>query len=105
MIKQEFLNVKTVMMNTVPIYQILDEIEAKGGMATYHSCITDEIISFSSTLLRNYILKASSIMFDEGDTITDGVGYTVLKNGEWSDYKKLPVVDHCKFCQLYLSEK
>lgn len=104
MINRELLEVKSIRMNTEPIYQILDEIESKGTNAYYHNVVTDEKIVFTNVMLRDFIWKEMSIVFDEGDVITDGVGYTVVKNGRWTDYKKLPEVARCKFCNLTTRE-
>lgn len=104
MFHKEIIEVKTIRMNVEPIYQILDEIESKGTCATHHSVITDEKSSINNKLLRDYILREQSIIFDEGDILIDGVGYTVVKNGAWTDYKKLPEIGRCRFCQLITRE-
>lgn len=105
MFHKEIIEVKTVRMNTEAVYQILDEIELRGTEAIHHSVITDEKTAITNKLLRDYIIRERSIIFDEGDILTDGVGYTVVKNGEWSDYKLLPDVKKCRFCQLVTREK
>lgn len=104
MIRRDLLDAKVIRMNSVPIYQILDEIEKRGATATYHNVITDEKTVFTNKMIRDFIFREMSMMFDEGDIITDGVGYTVVKNGEWSDYKLLPDVKKCRFCQLVTRE-
>lgn len=104
MFHKEVIEVKTVRMNAEAVYQILDEIELRGTDAIHHSVITDEKTAITNKLLRDYIIRERSIIFDEGDILTDGVGYTVVKNGAWTDYKKLPEVDKCKFCKLVTKE-
>lgn len=104
MIRRELLDTKSIRMNSEPIYQLLDYIELHGNEVIHHSVITDEKNTINNKLMRDFILRERSIIFDEGDTLTDGYGYTVVKNGEWSDYKELPKVGKCKFCKLTTTE-
>lgn len=93
MLKTIFLNVKKVRMNVPPIYNILDDIERSGtGSLWFYDSVSDTVTQMSSIVLRDFIVNMFSLMFHEGDILSDGNGYTVLRNGEWTDYKVIPLI-------------